>query len=577
MSDRSQGDDPAEKAEPTPGSVPIPSAVARRRHFSPVWLAPLTALGVVLYLGYHALVSSGPTIELTFETADGLKVEQTQVKYKAVTLGTVRSIELAEGEAHVVVKVSMKARAADLLTDRARFWVVRPQLQTGALAALQSSLETLVSGSYIELDPGLERGAPSRSFQGLAQPPAVRSGAPGTTFELAASELGSIGAGSSILHKEAQVGEVLSYELDERTGDVSIRAFVRAPYDRLVQKSTCFWNASGIAVGMGAGGLRVELASMRTMISGGIAFETPTANDPGKPVQTGHRFPLFRSEAAAEVALFGEAVPYAVYFEDSIQGLSQGSPVKLFGMQVGNVTDLSVVFAPSSAGQQRLTARVYFVLQPHRALAGEAAKTLYKEAMREQVARGLQVLLETSSYLTGEKALALSYLGQGKGRAPSEEAGVMVLPGQVSGIGAFTDTLSEVAARLNSIPYEQIGRSLNHTLSSIDHAVSGPRLERAMSELASTLEEVHALAREARAGLSPAFERLPQIAAHVDEAVKNASAVLTNVGGAEGDFQRKAQRLLTQVADMARSVRLLADYLERHPEALLRGRTPEQP
>jgi paraquat-inducible protein B len=139
----------------------------------------------------------------------------------------------------------------------------------------------------------------------------------------------------------------------------------------------------------------------------------------------------------------------------------------------------------------------------------------------------------------------------------------------------LTDTLSEVAARLNSIPYEQIGKSLQHALGSIDQTVSGPELKRAIAGLASTLEEVHGLAHEARSGLAPAFERLPEIAANLDEAVKNANAALVNVGGSDGAFQQKAQRLLTQVADMARSVRLLADFLERHPETLLRGREPD--
>jgi len=68
---------------------------------------------------------------------------------------------------------------------------------------------------------------------------------------------------------------------------------------------------------------------------------------------------------------------------------------------------------------------------------------------------------------------------------------------------------------------------------------------------------------------------LPEIAANLDEAVKNANAALSNVGGQDGAFQQKAQRLLTQVADMTRSVRLLADFLEKHPETLLRGRQPE--
>ncbi|MEY4512744.1 MAG: hypothetical protein RLZZ450_4866, partial [Pseudomonadota bacterium] len=239
----------------------------------------------MLYLGYDALSSRGPTVTVTFKTASGLSIEQTEVKHKSVTLGKVESIELSEGEDHVVVSLRMDARAESMLTDRAQLWVVRPRLQGGVGAALQTGLETLVSGAYIELDPGPSRGADKRKFAGLEQPPAVRSGEPGTAFVLRADEIGSIGEGSSISHRQVSVGEVLSVELDEKTGGVNIRAFIRAPYDRMVVARTCFWNVSGIDVGMGAGGLHVEVASMRAVFSGGIAFQTPLEHTRSAPAQ----------------------------------------------------------------------------------------------------------------------------------------------------------------------------------------------------------------------------------------------------------------------------------------------------
>jgi paraquat-inducible protein B len=569
--------DRVDRADDLDGTAALPEAVEQApRRFSPLWFVPLAAVALVVYLGIDMILSRGPTVTVTFKTAAGLSVEQTEVKYKSVTLGKVQSIELSEGEDHVVVTLRMTARARPMLTEHAQFWVVRPRLQGGIGAALQTGLETLVSGSYIELDPGDARGLKRREYTGLEQPPAIRSSEPGSTFSLRADEIGAIGVGSLILHRQVPVGEVLGVDLDPRSTRVNIRAFIRSPFDRLVVARTSFWNVSGIDVGMGAGGLHVEVASMRAIFSGGIAFQTPAQHAGDPRVAAGHAFTLLDSAKAAEVALYGEAVAYVSYFDDSVQGLSKGSPIKLFGVQVGNVTDLKLVLRPGARGSQRLAARVEYVLQPHRALSGAAAELLYPDLMRRQVADGLQVVLETSNYLTGEKALSLSYLPNAKGiEVTNEEGGPMVLPSHSGGIDTLTDTLSEVAARLNSIPYEQIGKSLQHALASVDQTVSGPELKRAIAGLATTLEEVHALAHEARSGLKPAFEKLPEIAAHLDEAVQNANAAVTNLGGNEGAFQQKAQRLLTQVADMARSVRLLADFLERHPETLLRGRQPE--
>jgi paraquat-inducible protein B len=553
----------------------LPSAVAHKRtRISPLWVVPLLAVGLVGYLGYRALATHGPTIAVTFKTAAGLRVEQTEVKYKSVTLGTVRGIELSDDADHVTVHIDMDARAEPMLTTHASLWVVRPRLQTGGIAALQTGLETLVSGAYIELDPGPAGGERREHFKGLEEPPAVRSGEPGTTFFLRAEEVGSLGVGSPVLHRQVPVGEVLGVDLSEETGMVSIRAFVRAPSDKLVREQTCFWNASGLDVGMGASGLHVEVASMRALLSGGIAFQTPREAASAPTVEAGHSFPLLDSEAAAETVLRGPAVPYVAYFSDSVQGLSEGSAVTLFGMQVGNVIDLHLVLDP--VHKQKLVARVGFVLQPQRALSSEAAKLLYPDAMRKQATLGLSVLLETSSYVSGEKALSLSYVPNATPGPLAEEDGTLVLPSHTRGITAMTDALSDVAARLNTIPFTQIGNSLQHALRGVDQLVGGPKLTHAVDELSATLEEVRKLASEARTGLAPALSRLPAIASHVDEAVANANAALSSVAGEDGQLSRDARRALDQVADMARSVRLLAEFLERHPETLVRGRVPEK-
>lgn len=555
-------------------SLPPLAEARRHRRLSLVWILPLLAAAIVAYVTYQAIVAHGPSITITFKTAEGLRVEQTQVKYKAVALGTVQEVELSEGGDHVVVHIDMNARAEPLLTEHTQFWVVRPRLSAGAIAALQAGLETLVSGSYIELDPGSPGGEKKRHFRGLEKPPAVRSGEPGTTFVLHASQIGSLGPGSQVLHRQVTVGEILGYDLDEKSGELAIRAFVRAPYDQLVRRDTCFWNVSGVDVGMSADGLHVEIASVRTMLSGGVAFQTPERKLHAPRAQADDQFRLYATEAAAEVALHGQSIPYVVYFHDSIQGLSEGSPVKLFGVQVGNVTDLRLVLDPEGHEGAPLAARVGFVLQPQRALEGDAAAFLTPDPMRAQVANGLRVMLESENYLTGEKALSLSYVSGAPAAKARDEGETLVVPGDARSLSALSGALSDVATRLNKIPFERIGKSLDHTLASVDQVVSSPSLKRAIDDLAGTLHEAHALTRDAQRNLSPALSRLPTISAQVEDAVENANAALASVGDEGSDFQRKTQRLLTEVADMARSVRLLSDFLERNPEALLRGRGP---
>jgi paraquat-inducible protein B len=536
---------------------------------------PLLAAGLTAHVIYRAVKAHGASITVTFRTADGLRPEQTQVQYKAVPLGTVTEVELGPDARNVVVHIDMHARAEPLLTENARFWVVRPRLQAGGISALQTGLQTLVSGPYIELDPGAARGAAKRHFRGLEQPPVVRSGELGTSFALRAREIGSLGSGSVLLNRQVPVGEVVGFDLDEPSGTVTIRVFIRAPHDKLVREQTVFWNVSGLDLGMSADGLHLELSSLRTVFSGGIEFQTPARFRATERAQPGHVFALHDTEAAAELALYGEASPYVVYLHDSVQGLAPGSPVKMFGVQVGNVTELGLVPDPAPRSGRALAARVAFVLQPERALAGAASSLLRPDELGRQVAHGLRVVLETSSIVTGEKALSLAYVPGDAFTPARDEEGRVVLPGSARGLGALTDALSDLAGRLNSIPYERIGHSLDHTLRSLDRVASDPELVRAVHHLAATLDEVRGLASDARAGLTPALSRLPAISAQIEEAVGNANAALASVAGTDGDFRRETQHMLTQVSDMARSVRLLADFLERHPEALLRGRSAQ--
>jgi paraquat-inducible protein B len=551
----------------------LPVARTHTHRISPFWVLPVIAAGLVAYLLFRALAEHGPTVTIRFESAEGLRVEQTEVKYKAVSLGTVRAIQLDDRAEQVIVEVAMGARAAPLLTDQARFWVVRPRLSMRDVAALETGLETLVSGAYIELDPGATRGAKRTDFTGLERPPLIRSGQRGSRYELHAEAGHGLGVGSPIRHGDIAVGEVLAVDLDARSGRANVRAFVREPFDRLVTEQTRFWATSGVDIGMSARGLHVELASLRALFTGGVEFADPIGAEAAPPASADHRFTLFESEAQAGLEMYGRAFPYLAYFESSVQGLTRGSPVNVLGMQVGLVTDVSLARDPRSDAPPRSLARVRFVLQPAR-LSPRAGETLEPQAIEAQVAAGLHVTLDTTNLLTGEKALSLDILPEAGTLRREHER--WVLPSHARGLGSITDAVSVLAQRLNAIPYERIGHDVSHLLRSLDRTVGGAEMQRAVHGLSDTLAEVHALAQEARAGLSPALARLPGIAQRIDQAVDHANAALASVDGRDGELQRRAQRMLSEVAQMARSVRLLADMLERNPEALLRGKPPEE-
>ena len=549
----------------TPRAEPPTARVKRRAPLSPVWLVPLAAAGVALYVAIHAFLARGPLITLTFKTADGLVAHQTEVRHKAVKLGTVDEISLTEDMSHVVVRVRMEAQAKPLLTDRARFWVVRPRLG-GGLAGLQTGLETLVSGAYLAVDPGPPGGRHVDSYQGLEEPPSVRSDEPGRVIRLQSDRLGSIGAGAPVYHRDVRVGEVLSYETGAADGPVSIRVFVRAPFDSSVRDATHFWNTSGLSLDMGPRGLHLEFRSLTTALSGGIAFETPLAARSGKPSADTKVFELYDSEAAAEAGFY-ERVPCVTYLDSSLSGLAVGAPVQLLGVQMGIVTGQKLVF--NEAGH--LVARVTFDMQPTRALEDPSRSA--RELTTYILSQGLQVEISSTNFVTGQKVLSLEY-ARDKAELRTEDGALLVPGGGGGGLTDMTSSLGAIAAKLNQIPFADIGRNVDRTLRSVNEVVSGPKLQNTLNELSLTLQEVRRLAHDTNAGMAPALARLPQLAEQMQQAAQNLNAALGESGyGQSSSFQHDMTELVTQARDAARSIRLFVEYLERHPEALIRGRS----
>ncbi len=526
----------------TAGAEPPRAKVKLRRRPSAMWLAPLLAAGLVAYLGYSAVAHRGPIVTLTMKTADGLTVDQTQVKHKAVALGTVEDITLSKDMKSVLVRVRMSGGTDALLTDHARFWVVRPRLSAGNL----TGIETLVSGAYIEVDPGEPGGRKQRAFTALPEPPGRQSDEPGQVYVLKAKRIGSLATGSPIYYRDVEVGEVLSYDLGDGSGPVVLRIFVREPFDRFVHTQTRFWNTSGVTVTTGAEGMRVELQSIQTLLSGGIAFETPTATPPGDVAAESTAFELYEDKAAADDAFYTENIPYVTYFQSSVQGLTRGSAVRIAGVQVGTVSDVKLVYDADLRG---MTARVAFNLQPQRVLAktGKGAEAEVRRAFSEA---SMTATLEASNLLTGTKDVAITYKkGRGADDLP-HEGEALVLPSQGGGIDSMTASLADVATKLDKIPFDRIGENANDTLERIGHLV--------------TSIDTNA---------TPAFAQLPEIMAQISEATKSANDALGSDGyGPNSEFQRNIAHVVREVNDAARSFRVLSDYLDRHPESLIRGR-----
>jgi paraquat-inducible protein B len=549
----------------------VPSAVIRRRRrFSLFWLIPIVCGAIGIYLVVTTLADRGPLITIKFKTANGISAQQTQVEHKSVSLGIVEDVRLSSDMSEVLVHVRMNRQGERVLTNHAHFWVVRPRLTPGNI----SGLETLVSGAYIEVDPGLPGGEPQTDFTGLEEPPGKRSDEPGQTYVLKAKVLGSLGPGAPVFYRDVTVGEVLSYDLGDGLGPVTINIFVRKPFDKFVHENTHFWNASGVSVNLGAQGLHVELESFQALLSGGIAFETPILST--APVSPPDRqFSLFEDKAQADAAGYQKNVPVVTYFQSSVSGLGRGSPVQIFGIQLGTVTDVRLILDPTA---NRIRARVAFEIQPERVLSqSELLRgTDPRDVTASLVRQGMRAVLESSNFVTGQKAISLEFVPNAPDANLGQEGESLLMPSQGGGLDNITSSISDIATKLDKIPFEDIGKNLDGLLASANQTIGGPDLHNALQKLSATMTDVQHLVHNADRGMTPVLQKLPKISEDLQQAVAKANAALGEGGyGSNSDFQRNMSRLLDQVNDAARSIRLLADFLDRHPEALIRGRTAQ--
>ena len=336
-------------------------AVTRRsRRLSVIWIIPLVAVAIGAWLAWDTLSKEGPTIRVTFNTAEGLQPGQSQLKFKDIVFGTVKSLKLAPDNTHVVVTIATTHEAKPLLTDKTVFWVVKPRLFAGSV----SGLETLLSGSYVGMLPGATAGKPQHKFTGREDPPILSEHVPGHIFLMKAKRLGSISLGSPIYYRDLSVGEVLGWDIADMADYVTIHAFVRAPYDSYVHDDTRFWNASGLSIKLAGAGVEVQLESLKALILGGIAFETPDLEGRAQSVSLeNHVFPLFADRDTAQAASYTRKVQVVSYFPGSVSGLGVGSPVTMHGLVVGQVTNVRLAYDKAT---DTVLAPVRYEVEPER-------------------------------------------------------------------------------------------------------------------------------------------------------------------------------------------------------------------
>jgi paraquat-inducible protein B len=554
---RAMTDEPKPLAggEALPGVVPG-VVIEEKRRFSLVWLIPIVAAVIGGFVAYQALSEQGPEITIAFKTAEGLEAEKTKIRYKDVEIGQVESIDLQENLSGVILTAELKKGSEKYLTDQTRFWVVRAQVTVGRV----TGLGTLFSGAYIAVDP-VQEGKATRAFVGLEKPPLVTLGRPGREFVLVAERRGSLDSGSPIYYRQIQVGQLVGYDLEEDGKKVRIRAFIDAPHHERVQKNTRFWNASGFDMKLDASGVTVDTESVASLLLGGVAFDTPASLEGAEPAEAGHIFPLYENRQATKEKIYTEKSFFRLYFSGSVRGLEIGAPVELRGIRIGEVTDIQLQF---DATDSAVRIPVLIETEPERiAIVNDhgppANDREDRDAeVRHLVAEGLRAQLKTGSLLTGALYIDFDFHPKAQPAEIRKEGDYLVLPTVPTPLEEISTSLTQILEKFQKIPIDQIGNDLRDTVQGAARIVNS-------AELSQSLEHLNEALKQLNTDAGPA---LTATLKEAERTFASAQGLLSQ----ESPPRQEINKLLVQLSRAARSIRDLASYLQRHPEALIKGK-----
>lgn len=553
-------------SEPDFDELPEATAIpAQRARFSAIWIIPLVAVLVAIGIAAQRLLSEGPTITIIFKSADGIEAGKTFVKYKEVNIGQVTTVRLTEDAGRVEVTAKMTKSAATLMVEDARFWVVRPRISLSGV----SGLSTLLSGDYI----GFEAGASTkkvREFTGMEIPPIITGGSAGRQFVLSAADLGSLGIGSPLYYRRLPVGQVVAYDLAADGNSVTLRVFVNSPYDKFVTANTRFWNASGVDVSFSANGLDVRTQSLVSLLEGGIAFDSLPQAPASPPAAADAAFTLYADRVTAMKLDESIATHYVLYFDESVRGLSPGAPVTFFGVPVGEVTNVGLTLNPASLD---VRPRVDIMVYPERVVASLTAAQEKSVQAAVQVSqrrhafmtmmvmrRGLRAQLMTGSLVTGQRYVALVFVPAAAKARLDWTAAAPELPTVLSTLPELEAKLGKIIDKLERVPLDTIGDNMSKSLVTLDQTLkdAGQVLDHFDAEIVPALKSTLADARGA-----------------LNSAEKMLTSTEATLVGPSAPGQLELRNAMSELARAARSLRVLADYLERHPDALIRGKTAE--
>ncbi|WP_312229077.1 intermembrane transport protein PqiB [Pseudescherichia sp.] len=466
--------------------------VQKVKNWSPVWIFPIITALIGAWILFYHYSHQGPEVTLITTNAEGIEAGKTTIKSRSIDVGVVESATLTDDLTHVEIKARLNADMQKLLHGDTVFWVVKPQVGREGI----SGLGTLLSGAYIELQPGTKGGVRD-DYQLLDSPPLAPPDAKGIRVVLDSKKAGQLTPGDPVLFRGYRVGSVETSVFDPQKRTMSYQLFINAPNDRLVTSNVRFWKDSGIAVDLTSAGMRVEMGALTTLFGGGVSFDVPEGNDLGQPVAEKTEFDLYDNQRSIQESLYTEHKDFLMFFKDSIRGLQPGAPVEFRGMRLGTV-DKVPFFMPGlrQALNEDYRIPVLIRIEPERIASqmGESPDILTN--LPQLLNQGLRGSLKTGNLVTGALYVDLDFVSKPPPITGIREfGGYSIIPTVSSGLAQIQQRLMDTLDKINNLPLNPMLEQATGTLA---------ESQRTMRRLQTTLDNLNKLTA------SQSVQSLPQ-------------------------------------------------------------------
>ncbi|CAM3909636.1 intermembrane transport protein PqiB [Rheinheimera salexigens] len=516
------------------------------KQWSPIWVVPLAAILVGCWMLYNHYQQQGALLTLVAADAEGIIANKTQIKSRSVDVGQVVSVELSGDLKQVIIKARMKPAISAMLNQDSQFWVVKPQIGRAGV----TGLDTLLSGAYIELQPG-ESEVEQRHYQLLPSQPAAPADAPGIRVMLSASDTSGLAVGDPVLYRGYEVGTVEHSEFNLGQKRTEYQIFIREPYDSLVSENVRFWLSSGFSFDLNAEGLQVDIASATTLLSGGVSFDLMQGWPSGKAVDNGSEFQLFPNRQRVQEGMYNDYVEYLLFFDESVRGLKSGAPVEYRGIRVGTVASVPFFFSIEKPFEVSLQQGIPVLIRVETGrLYENLSKKQLKEELNKAVAKGMHATLKPGNLLTGALFIELALNNDpvfvesqvsllAEQRLLSDSAGYPMLPSARSGFSNIEQKVLMALDKINNLPIEQLLLQGDKTLQStdalmqsasilvkqVDALLTSPQLQQLPQDLQQSMQQLQAMLAGISPG-SPAYDRLDSNLQTLDQVLRDVQPVL---------------------------------------------------